>query len=103
MLPSDTESILANDIVARLCDADPTIAIALMKHYSQYDEGAAMTAAGVPIRALISPTYPANIEGNCKYNPDYEAYVLEGTGHFPHMEKPEEFNALLLEVIRTLP
>jgi len=102
MIPQETDVALHDDISSRICDADPEIAIALMKHYGEYDEGAALGAAGVPVRALISPAYPANIEGNRKYNPDYEAYVLEGTGHFPHMEKPEEFNARLSEVLQEL-
>lgn len=102
MLPPDVDAALADDIVARLCDADPAVAIALLEDYAKYDEGAALKAAGVPVRAIISPLFPANIESNRKYNPDYDAYVIEGTGHFPHMENPEAFNAKLVEVLEAL-
>ncbi|MEU6372696.1 alpha/beta hydrolase [Streptomyces sp. NPDC046909] len=34
--------------------------------------------------------------------PDGRSVTMEGVGHYPHMERPEEFNTLLLDFLRTL-
>ena len=40
-------------------------------------------------------------ETNQKYA-DFEAVLIEDTGHFPLLERPRRFNALLREVLKEL-
>ena len=37
-----------------------------------------------------------------KVDPTLRAIVIDGTGHWLHMEKPEEFNAILDEFIASV-
>jgi pimeloyl-ACP methyl ester carboxylesterase len=34
--------------------------------------------------------------------PSFEARIMAGVGHFPMLEKPAEFNALLAEAVEEL-
>jgi pimeloyl-ACP methyl ester carboxylesterase len=103
MFPADPESDLANRISGSMCmPENAETGVALMRLFPDYDVGAALAAAGVPVRCINAPQWPTNIEGNRKYAPDYDAVVMEGVGHFLHMEKPEEFNAHLAAVLEEI-
>jgi pimeloyl-ACP methyl ester carboxylesterase len=53
----------------------------------------------VPVLAINSDAWPTNIENNRKYFKDYNYKIIHGTGHYPMLEKPEEFNVLLAELL----
>jgi pimeloyl-ACP methyl ester carboxylesterase len=44
---------------------------------------------------------PTAIETNRKYA-DFDAVLMEGVGHYPQLERPEEFNRELLRVLEEL-
>ncbi len=84
-----------------MCAAPPEIATALIRQFGSYDTAAAMRAAGVPVRAINSASYPTNADGNRRYA-DFEVRFIEGVAHFPMLVTPEELNRLLLEVLAEL-
>jgi len=47
------------------------------------------------VRCINGDLYPTDIEGNRRVAPEFDAVVLPGTGHFPMMERPAEFNHAL--------
>jgi len=53
----------------------------------------------VSINARLWPTAP---EENRKHIKNYQLLYIEGTGHFPMLEKPEEFNVLLKNAINSI-
>ncbi len=82
---------------------DRAAALAIMRDYPNFRPKDALAAAGVPVRCLNSVPragegLPTRIETNRRYA-DYDAVLLEDVGHFPMLEKPDEFNAKLLEVL----
>jgi pimeloyl-ACP methyl ester carboxylesterase len=91
-------------IVERATAVSPEMAISLMRDFGSIDFPELFRAAGVPIRCVNSapPAAPAtNVEGNRRYA-DYDAVVVEGVGHFLHMERPEQVNEHLLSFIAEL-
>ncbi len=56
----------------------------------------------VPVVLLNARLWPTNSEENKKYIKNYRIYFIEETGHFPMLEKPIEFNKLLLKIARTV-
>src|SRR5262249_28580225 len=58
--------------------------------------------AGVPVRAINGDLWPTNIERSRRVTPDFDARVMMGSGHYPMLERPAEFNRLLTEIIRDL-
>jgi sigma-B regulation protein RsbQ len=85
------------------CDASRSdVGMALMRDFGAIDMPAWFREAGVPIRAInAAAPHRTMVEINRKYA-DFDAVLMEGVGHYPHMTRPEEFNKLLLEAIAGL-
>ncbi|MEU9344033.1 alpha/beta hydrolase [Streptomyces sp. NPDC048278] len=62
---------------------------------------------GVPVLAINGGLEPADLlaatDRLAREVPNGRAEIVEGVGHYPNLEKPEEFNALLLGFLRGLP
>lgn len=56
----------------------------------------------VPVIAINSDASPTDIEANRKYLNSYNYVTIEGVGHYPMLEKPDEFNTILDGVIKKL-
>ena len=93
---------LVREVTADMCDAPPDIAIELFARTQEYDLGAALAAVRVPVRAINGSIAPTRIEANRAYDPDFDALVLDGVGHFPMLERPAELNRLLGRTIEEL-
>ncbi|NNN36758.1 alpha/beta hydrolase [Streptomyces sp. S3(2020)] len=60
----------------------------------------------VPVLALNGTLEPAEMldaaERLARTVPDGRAVTIDGVGHYPNLEKPEEFDAILLDFLRAL-
>jgi pimeloyl-ACP methyl ester carboxylesterase len=54
----------------------------------------------VPVVSINARLWPTDAEENRKHIKNYKLYYIEETGHFPMLEEPEAFNALLREAIK---
>ncbi len=103
MLPPNADPTLKHWLVEQAAKTDPRAASALMRDFPNLDMPALFRNAGVPIRGINSANspWPTNISTNRKYA-DYDAIVLTDVGHYPHLEKPVEFNAALMRTLAGL-
>ncbi len=106
MFPKGADQRLMNWIKEDMSSAPKEIALSAFRNYlEQYVSGEAaivfedITIPVVSINARLWPTAPAE---NRKYIQNYELTYIEGTGHFPMLEKPEEFNILLQKAISSI-
>lgn len=86
--------------------ADPRVAVALLREFGRQDLKAALAAVRVPVICLnAAPRGDAGtataVDVNRRYA-DFEAVLLEGVGHFPMLERPDEFDAHLRKLIARL-
>ena len=70
---------------------------AMFLSFAGYDTGASARQLRVPVRCINGDLFPTNIEVNRNLVADFDAEVLPHTGHFPMLERPEEFNRRLAE------
>jgi pimeloyl-ACP methyl ester carboxylesterase len=82
---------------------DPKMAIALMRDLFGLDTRKLLTEAKVPVRCINSAGgykafTPTVVETNKKYA-DFGAVTIDGVGHYPMLEKPDEFNRNLRDVL----
>jgi pimeloyl-ACP methyl ester carboxylesterase len=98
---SQADPELISRTAADMCAIDPEIGIELMRQFPDLDLAATLQRAGVPVRCVNAASYPTNIEGNRKYA-DFDAVIMEGVGHFPMFEQPDEFNLLLAQTIEEI-
>jgi pimeloyl-ACP methyl ester carboxylesterase len=98
----DVRPELVADVERQMCDPARAVAVRALEAFEGYDMGAAMKAVRVPIRSLNGDLYPTNVEGNRRFAPGFEAIVFEHTGHYPMLERPEEFNRALADLLDRL-
>lgn len=98
-----TDPELIEWVTSKSAATNPEVAIALLGDFPNLDLKAAFSAVKVPIRCInaASPNQETTIEANRKYA-DYDAVLMEGVGHFLHLEQPDELNAHLTEVLAEL-
>lgn len=106
MLPKTADQQLATWLIEDMSSAPKDIALsAFRNHLGQYVNGEAaavfkdITTPVVSIDAKVWPTMP---DKNRKHINDYQLFYIEDTGHFPMLEKPEEFNTLLKKAINLI-
>ncbi len=80
----------------------PEVAVGMMEGFGGYDMAAAFRAAGVPIRAINGDLWPTRVEANRAVTPDFDAVIMKDAGHYPMLERPDEFNRLLAGVVAEL-
>ncbi|AZA80765.1 alpha/beta hydrolase [Chryseobacterium lactis] len=81
---------------------EPEMVINLLRPLYQTDFREIAKHIQVPVIAINSDASPVNIEANRKYLKDYNSVTIEGVGHYPMLEKPTEFNAILEDIIKRL-
>ncbi len=102
MFPGETAEGVVDWVIRHACASDRTAVLALMRDFSNLDLPAMFSAAQTPIRA-INATKPTPTAGdtNRKYA-NYEYVLMDDVGHFIMLQRPDEFNAHLREVLAEL-
>jgi pimeloyl-ACP methyl ester carboxylesterase len=102
MFLEDADAGLVTEITDDMCDVSPEIGLALLRAYSVHDLPDSLEGVEVPVRAINSSMWPTNVEGNRRYDPDFDVLIIEGSGHFPMREKRADFDRLLEQVIEEI-
>ncbi|HSE23717.1 MAG TPA: alpha/beta hydrolase [Pyrinomonadaceae bacterium] len=100
---ANTPVAVKNRIISEVTSRPPELAVRILEGIVAYDAAPALGKIKVPIRAINSDLNPTNLEVNRKYAPQFDAAIIKGTGHYPMLEAPEQFNELLAKVLRDLP
>jgi pimeloyl-ACP methyl ester carboxylesterase len=101
-----TSSEILDWIQARALRTDRGAALGLLRGLEGFELRDALREAGVPVRVINAAPRAGNmlvtaVEENRRYA-DFDAVLLEGTGHFPMLERPSEFRAQLRRWIDAL-
>jgi len=106
MFPKGTDQKLMNWIKEDMSSAPKEIALNAFRNYlGQYVNGDAATVfedITVPVVSINARLWPTAPEENRKHIANYQLFYIEETGHFPMLEKPEEFNALLKKALNSI-
>jgi pimeloyl-ACP methyl ester carboxylesterase len=97
-----TPAAVKERVLADIASRSPDTAIAIMKGIFAYDAAPALKEFKVPIRAINSDLNPTSLEVNRKYAPQFDVVIIKGTGHYPMLEDPTRFNALLTDILRQM-
>jgi pimeloyl-ACP methyl ester carboxylesterase len=99
-----TDAEVKRWILTRAEAQDQKMAVSLMRDLSALDVKKLLKEAGTPVRCINSAGgrqffTPTAIEINKKYA-DFNAVTIDDVGHYPMLEKPDEFNKKLREVLK---
>ena len=98
----ETPVIIKNQLQNEFIQNEPELAINTLKPLYEMDIRKIANLVDIPIRAINSDAQPTKTENNRKYFKNYDYRVIAGTGHYPMLEKPDEFNIILKEAIEEL-
>lgn len=106
MFPQGSDPRLVNWVREDMSSAPKAIAMSAFRNYlGQYVNGdAALVFDGlhIPVVTLNARLWPTNADENRKHIRRYAPYYIDGTGHFPMLERPDEFNVILREAINSI-
>lgn len=103
MFPKETNAELTRWVKEDMSSAPPKAAVSAFRNFmGQYVNGEArdvLKNITIPVVSINARLWPTNEDANSKLIKAYKPYYIEGTGHFPMLEKSEEFNRLLTEAL----
>ncbi|MEW6665616.1 MAG: alpha/beta hydrolase [Thermodesulfobacteriota bacterium] len=106
MFPKGADANLVNWIAGDMSCAIPRVGISAIRNYLGLfvsGEGAKMfERLKIPVAAVNADFWPTNPEANRRHMVSFDVAVMKGVGHFPMLERPEEFNRRLSKVIKGL-
>lgn len=106
MFAPDTDPGLREWILADMSSAPPAVAMSAMEEMMmQYVTGEAATvfdALRIPVMTVNGELWPVNVEANRRHMVSYDAVILKDADHFLMMDRPEEFNRALEQVIHAM-
>lgn len=98
----DADPVLVADAEKRMAGTSPAAARELFLSMAGYDGGAAARRLTAPLRAINGDLYPTDIAANRKLKADFDAVIMTHMGHYPMLERPDEFNRRVAETIALL-
>jgi pimeloyl-ACP methyl ester carboxylesterase len=104
MLHEKTDPEVKKWLLTRAETQDPKMALDLMRDLSGLDLKVLLKDAKVPVRCINSSGgfkfhRPTAIDINKKYA-DFNAVIIDDVGHYPMLERPDEFNRKLRDVLK---
>jgi len=100
--PNYTDTISVNRVLKDIANMDSVVSIAAIQSeidFSQKETGP-LSQLELPLHLIISDYTPMQQDSLAKYcKAGYFIKTIHGTGHYPMIEKPDEFNRLLHETI----
>lgn len=99
MFYPDADSSLVREIADDMSSAPASIGIGALENYFAYYLPDVFKDVRIPVFCINSDKYPINIEAGKQYAGSFQVSIMKGVGHFPMLEKPDQFNGLLKEAL----
>ncbi len=96
---TEVDPALREHVAAAFSDHTPEMAVALMDSFIDYESCSVAKKLDIPIRCINGDAAPTKIEKNRVCHPDFDAVILKNTGHYPMLERPEQFNRHLEKIL----
>jgi len=96
-----TPEAVKTRVINEAASRPPELSLAILEAVMTYDQAQGLSAVKAPIVAINSDLNPTKLEVNRKYAPQFDVRIIKGVGHYPMLEDPARFNALLTEILST--
>ena len=99
---SDVDPALLAEAEKRMQKTPPDAAHAMFISVAGYSPAASARKLTVPLRAINGDLYPTDVDSVRKIKTDFDAVVMKHMGHYPMLERPDEFNRYVAQVVQEL-
>lgn len=101
-----TDAALRAWVLEQALQADRGAVTALIPELGAFDTRAALSALDAPVRCINAVPWNdyalATAVGTNRRYADFDAVLMDGVGHFPHLERPGEFNGHLRALLEAI-
>jgi len=98
----DADPALVAEAERRMQAVSPATAYAMFTGLGGYDPSAAARRLTAPLRAINGDLFPIDLAGVRAIKPDFEVTVMPHMGHYPMLERPDEFNRHVAAMVESL-
>ncbi len=98
----DAPPALMADAEQRMLHTTPEVAYQMVLSLGGYDEPAAVGRLAVPLLAINGDLYGTDLVNVRSTKPDFEAIVMKHMGHYPMLERPQEFDGHISAAVAAL-
>jgi len=102
LMPANPNPKVLERVRADAAAKDPERTASILEWLLAYRAGDALDRLDLPIIALDSGLRPPKLDHNRAHAPQFDARIIEGTGHFLMLDKPAEFSHTLRAVIESI-
>ncbi len=99
---TDARPALLADAERRMQKTPPAVAHAMFLSMAGYEPANAARKLVVPLRAINGDLFPTDVEGVRKIKPGFDAVIMNHMGHYPMLERPDEFNRHVAVVVQEI-
>jgi pimeloyl-ACP methyl ester carboxylesterase len=89
---ADTDPALVAETERRMLRTPGDVASSTIASLAGYDYASSVRRLAVPLRSINGDLYPTNVAAARTVKPDFDIVVMQHVGHYPMIERPEEFN-----------
>ena len=98
----DADPALVAEAERRMMKTPPDAAYGMFMGMAGYVPANSARRLTVPLRAINGDLYPTDFAGVRGVKPDFDAVIMTHMGHYPMLERPEEFNRHVAAVVAEL-
>jgi pimeloyl-ACP methyl ester carboxylesterase len=95
----DADPALLADAEQRMAATPPEAAYGMFLSMAGYEVAASARRLTVPLRAINGDIYPTDFAEVRKVKRDFDARIMTHMGHYPMLERPADFDRLVMEVV----
>jgi pimeloyl-ACP methyl ester carboxylesterase len=97
-----TDTVSINRVIRSIQESDSVMAIQTLESLMQFTlkDSSLLSQLTIPVNLIVSDYTPTNedqLKKICKAG--YNIFTVKGAGHYPMIEKPEQFTQLLQEAV----
>jgi pimeloyl-ACP methyl ester carboxylesterase len=89
---ADADPALVTAVERRMLRTSREATLAMLEGVEGYDSSVRARLLSVPLRAINGDLWPTDVQSIRTVKPDFDAVIMPHVGHYPMLERPDEFN-----------
>lgn len=102
MFPAGSDSVLVDKVAAAMSNGHKRAGIDLISELFLNSPKPLVEKLQVPIVVIYSDHFPIKYDVLKSASADADSIMINGVGHFPHLEKPDDFNTSLKRAVASI-
>lgn len=98
----DADPEVVAEAERRMARTAPEAAYRMLLSLAGYDMAASVRRMTVPLWAINGDLHPTEVQENLKVKADFKVIVMPHMGHYPMLERPEDFNHRISDTLDEL-